>query len=512
MLKWGEIMYKKFLVLEVLENQVVCQLPSDVDNRLIEVHLIQMGEPINLSGCEVEVSPKQDEVSILENQKGVVLIKVTDDVKTDFTLQLNIYQQAFLVATISFEVKFEQHEEVTQLKKNQNKHVLFPHAQLRMIAHRGLSSLAPENTLPAYELAGKYGYFGGECDIHETADGEFILMHDDLINRTTNGSGSPGQYTLDELKSFKITDSNYPYLKIPTLCEYLQVCKCQALVPVIEVKRIGTKSITTLLNQIEKWGLLSNCILITFHKEVATEIRKQNKDITLQWLANLTEDNINYCAQYQMNIDCHKKNVTKELIDYAHSVGVLVNVWTVDEQKEMVKLIEMGVDFITTNCLMYRQNIRSNGMCESYSMKNRIDYLRCLNPFLIESHGDSIQDGTFKWHEESHIFEMQGTKKAPATLEINLPQLYKGDVVTVSCEYVNISGQRLSISYGTTKKEFEQVVPSTLVNDWGYVEVQFITLKDLESMRNQSHVVVIGAPDSDSHFMVRNVNVKVDYM
>ena len=71
--------------------------------------------------------------------------------------------------------------------------------KIRMIAHRGLSSLAPENTLPAYELAGKYGYYGAECDIHETKDGEFVLLHDDTLERMTNGSGKPEHYLLDEL-------------------------------------------------------------------------------------------------------------------------------------------------------------------------------------------------------------------------------------------------------------------------------------------------------------------------
>lgn len=505
-------MYKKYFLLDVLKQRGKCKLPSNETSRYLEVLLVENNQPINLSHCQVEIIPSQESVEILKDRMGTILIKILDSMNKDSKLQLNIYQQELLRVTTSFEVEFEKKEEVMNRNLVQNPQVLFHKTEIRMIAHRGLSALAPENTLPAYELAGKYGYFGAECDIHETADGEFILMHDDSINRMTNGSGSPSHYTKDELKAFQIADSTYPHLKIPTLQEYLNVCKCQGLVPVIEVKRIGIQSIATLLNQIEKWGLLSNCIIITFHQEVATEIRKLDKNISLQWLADLTKENIDYCAKHQMNIDCHKKNVTKDLIDYAHSVGVLVNVWTVDEAKEMVNLIEMGTDFITTNSLLYRQSIRGNGKCESYSMKNRIDYLRCLNPFLIESHGNIIQDGTFKWHDESHIFEMQGTKQAPATLEINLPQLYKGDVVTVSCEYLNLSGQCLSISYGTTKKEFEQVVPSTLVDDWGYAEVQFLTLKDFQSMREETSMVLIGASDSKSHFMIRNVNVKIDYM
>ena len=98
-------------------------------------------------------------------------------------------------------VFFEHSSKEYSIKKNPFMSKTVPTAsQVRMIAHRGLSLLAPENTLPAYELAGKYGYYGAECDIHETKDKEFILLHDDLLNRTTTGSGKPEHYTLEELK------------------------------------------------------------------------------------------------------------------------------------------------------------------------------------------------------------------------------------------------------------------------------------------------------------------------
>lgn len=505
-------MYKKYLVLEGLQKGSRCQLPANVKDRYIEVRLLQNKEPIILDDCEVEVIPTQQMVQILKDKKGSILIQVLDSLNTDSVFELNIYHQEFLLATLTFDVWFEKNISQNQKKINLKSQSLFPKTEVHMIAHRGLSCLAPENTLPAYELAGKYGYFGGECDIHETADGEFILMHDEMINRMTNGSGSVSHFTLKELKEFLITDSCYPHLKIPTLTEYLQVCKSQSLVPIIEIKRIESKRIKMLLSQIEKWGLSSSCIIITFHQAVALEVRKQNKEINIQWLADLTKQNINDCAQHHMNIDCPKKTVKKELVEYAHSLGVLVNTWTVDEEKEMVELIEKGVDFITTNRLMYHQQVRSTGMYECYRIKNKLDYLKYVNPYLIESQGDLIKDGTFRWDEESRIFEMKGAKQAPATLEIDLPQLYKGDVITVSCEYVNVSGSRLSISYGTTKKEFEQVMPLTVVDNWGSIEVQFIMLKDYQSIRDEIHFVLIESSDKSAHFMIRNINVRVDYM
>lgn len=505
-------MYKKYLLVDVLKPRGICQLPANVSNRYLEILLVENDQPIDLTDCRVEVTPTQETVEILKDKKGVILIKVLDSIQSNFNFQLKVYQQKSMRATTSFDIELEMKQEINESTRNHKNQSLFSHNRVRLIAHRGLSTLAPENTLPAYELAGKYGYFGAECDIYETSDGEFMLMHDPIINRTTNGTGSVSHYTKAQLKEFHITESGYPHLRIPTLTEYLQVCKGQGLIPVIEIKHIEVSSITRLLHQIEEWGLTCGCIIITFHQGVATEVRKQNKEIGIQWLADLTKENIDYCAQYQMNIDCDKKTAKRELIEYAHSVGVLVNVWTVNEEKEMMKFIEMGVDFITTNGLMYRQTIRSTGICESYRMKNRIDYLRCLNPFLIESHIDDLQEGTFKWHEEIQIFEMKGTKKSPATLDINLPKLYKGDVVTVSGQYLNLSESCLNVYFGTTKMEFEQVMETNLVGDWGYVEVQFIVLKDSQGMREDSHMIMIGNKDANAHFMMRNINVRVDYM
>ena len=153
----------------------------------------------------------------------------------------------------------------------------------------------------------------------------------------------------------------------------------------------------------------------------STKVRKQNEEIKIQWLADLTKENIDYCGQHQMDINCPKKNIEKELVNYAHTQGVLVNVWTVDDINEMMKLIEIGIDFITTNRLMHHQLIRGSGICESYRMKHRIDYLKCLNPFLIECQGDDIEAGMFKWHNEGQIFEAKGTDKANAILEVKLP-------------------------------------------------------------------------------------------
>ena len=107
---------------------------------------------------------------------------------------------------------------------------------VKMVAHRGFSSKAPENTLVAYKLAGMRGYWGAECDIQETSDGYFILMHDDTVDRTTNGTGSVADMTLEQIKALNVKIVPGYYEKVPTLEEYLICCKEYNLVPVIEIK------------------------------------------------------------------------------------------------------------------------------------------------------------------------------------------------------------------------------------------------------------------------------------
>ena len=74
----------------------------------------------------------------------------------------------------------------------------------KVIAHRGYSSEAPENTLPAYELAAQSGAWGIEADIHRTADGAFVCMHDPTVDRMTDGTGVIAEMTLDEIQMLTI--------------------------------------------------------------------------------------------------------------------------------------------------------------------------------------------------------------------------------------------------------------------------------------------------------------------
>ena len=111
---------------------------------------------------------------------------------------------------------------------------------VNLVAHRGFRAVAPENTAPAFEEAGKAGFYGAECDVYRTEDGTWVIHHDFNTYRMTDGASKIEKKTLDELLQENVDNGvnvdNYSNLKICTLHEYLDICSRYSMVPVIELK------------------------------------------------------------------------------------------------------------------------------------------------------------------------------------------------------------------------------------------------------------------------------------
>lgn len=233
-----------------------------------------------------------------------------------------------------------------------------PTKKVRYIAHRGMSAIAPENTIPAYELAGELGMWGAECDVTTTKDGAWVLMHDNTVDRTTNGTGKVSDFTLDEIKNLKIDAGNnvelYPNLRVPTLEEYLITCKKYGLMPVIEIKLASKNSdYDTFVNLIKKYGYEEICIVISFSLTALQEVRLRNKKIVIQYLADISETTINQVQELRnAGLDVNHAFLTKEKIELAHSNGLMINTWTVNSVQTAKNLTDLGVDYITTDVLI----------------------------------------------------------------------------------------------------------------------------------------------------------------
>jgi glycerophosphoryl diester phosphodiesterase len=226
---------------------------------------------------------------------------------------------------------------------------------VRYIGHRGISAIAPENTIPSYRLAGGK-VWGAECDICETSDGEWILMHDTTVDRTTNGTGLVSSLTLAEIKALTVDYGNnialYPNLKVPTLVEYLQTCKVYNLVPVIEVKT-GTNDSLSLVNLIKEYNFENNCIVISFSSAALLDIREYSENIKMQFITSgtITQAYIDTALSIG-NCGIDADTVTAVTVELCHSNGIEVNVWTIDTAQTAKTYIGYGVDYITTNKLI----------------------------------------------------------------------------------------------------------------------------------------------------------------
>ena len=240
-------------------------------------------------------------------------------------------------------------------------------AQL-IVGHRG-SQWGVENTRAAFINGANAGAWGLECDIRVSADGTFIISHDDNFKRLGGPEAKIADMTTEALLSTRLTSKRHgvTYAGTPcTLGEFLDICKEYQVVPVIEVKvcttiHSNTKAenepvfdgIPALINLIDQKGLSDKAVIISFMPGVVDFIHRHYPDITVQVLAGEEDGTImewvEWCKQYKMDLDVVHTIVTKEAVDAMHAAGLKVNVWTVDRVEDFERVKAMGVDFITTN-------------------------------------------------------------------------------------------------------------------------------------------------------------------
>lgn len=226
-----------------------------------------------------------------------------------------------------------------------------------MIAHRGVSGLERENTSLAFVAAGNRSYFGIETDIHCTSDGNFIIIHDDTTTRVTGIEKTVEETDFATLRSMKILDldggDTREDLRMPTLEEYVGICKKYEKVAVLELKnhmeRADVHRIMDIINGLEYLG---NTVFISFDFENLVYVREKAPSQTVQFLFKDVDDKIiANVKEHKFDVDVYYKSLTEEIISSLHADGIKINCWTVNEKQVAERLAGWGVDFITTNIL-----------------------------------------------------------------------------------------------------------------------------------------------------------------
>ena len=226
----------------------------------------------------------------------------------------------------------------------------------KMVAHRGVSGLEKENSLPAFIAAGNRSYFGVECDIHRTTDGKFVVIHDAETARVAGDNLNVEKSSFDLVRSVQLNDMDGEKRKdlfIPSLEEYVKICKKYQKKCVLEIKGLFEEEwIKEVIQIITDIGYLENVIFIAFDIQNLYIVRKLLPDQPAQFLTGeWSEELLRILGENKFALDIHFSQMNKERVDLLHANGIEVNCWTVDDKETAESLLEMGVDYITSNIL-----------------------------------------------------------------------------------------------------------------------------------------------------------------
>jgi glycerophosphoryl diester phosphodiesterase len=239
-------------------------------------------------------------------------------------------------------------------------------------AHRGASLIAPENTLEAFRLAARSGAGGLELDVHMTSDGGIVVIHDDSVDRTTEGTGLVRRMTLHELQSLDagyrfIPDggTTYPYrdrgVRVPELGEVLRAFPGHKVNIDIKEEQPGVEA--ALLKTVKDADARDRVLVVSEIPAVVERVRELSGNsistgasrqeirdfyrlsrLRLEFLVRPPYDALQVPVEYG-----GREVVTPRFLKAAHDRGVRVDVWTIDEPDEMCRLLDLGADVIMTN-------------------------------------------------------------------------------------------------------------------------------------------------------------------
>lgn len=236
-----------------------------------------------------------------------------------------------------------------------------------IIAHRGYCVVAPENTIPAFEAALAYQPDMLEMDIHRTKDGHLVVIHDEKVDRTTNGTGFVKDLTLAEIKSLDAGSYKQPIMqdvKIPTFTEFLTFLRDinfdQTLLLEIKTDHVSYPGIEQeILEMIASFRPKYHIIYQSFNLETLIRLRKLDAHVTIAALVFWASPKV-----YWLKI--------RGIFDYIHSdirilkkkpkifwwSNIHMRIWTVDSEEDMRRVFQAGLKGMITNQVALATRIR----------------------------------------------------------------------------------------------------------------------------------------------------------
>jgi len=214
---------------------------------------------------------------------------------------------------------------------------------MMIMGHRGAAALEPENTLRSIERAIHVGVDAVEIDVHLTRDKRLVVIHDDTVDRTTNGSGTVSSFSLEEIRRLDAGKGE----RIPTLQEVIDLV-CGKVRLVVELKEKGTEGPVSV--SIRENGLLDDVYVISFwHRLVRAAKALEDRLKTGVLLVGCPVDTSVATQAAADALVMRYTFVDGEFVDLAHRDGLKVFVWNIDEPHLIAPYVDMRVDGIGSN-------------------------------------------------------------------------------------------------------------------------------------------------------------------
>ncbi|MFE0302717.1 MULTISPECIES: glycerophosphodiester phosphodiesterase [Bacillus] len=233
-----------------------------------------------------------------------------------------------------------------------------------IIAHRGSSSAAPENTIAAFDVAVEQGADYIELDVQMTMDQHVVVIHDDTVDRTTNGNGLVKSYTLDQLKKLDAGswfEQQYTNERIPTLQEILERYS-QRIGILIEIKhpkrQIGIeKAVARIIN---RFSYSRHIIIQSFDVHALQRIKAFAPSLRTALIIKpdafkLTKRKLTTYSSFANGLNMKKTMINRWWIDRIHSFGMEVFIWTVKDQKTADRIKKYPIDGVVTDNPLFFQ-------------------------------------------------------------------------------------------------------------------------------------------------------------
>ncbi|PGB10737.1 glycerophosphodiester phosphodiesterase [Bacillus toyonensis] len=264
----------------------------------------------------------------------------------------------FIVISIFIFRQINEHKYTKAI--NQSNHI-------KNIAHRGASAYAPEHTIAAYKLGQQLKGDYIEIDLQMTKDGHLLAMHDETVNRTTNGKGLVKEHTLEEMKQLNVGsffNEKYPNFakkefenaKVPTLKEIIEMFGHNANYYIETKSPDEYPGMEEKLLEIIKYYQISDKVIIqSFSEESLQKIHSLHANIPLVQLLSykkavqLNELEIEKYKTYCIGLGMNYKYIDSAYVKKIKKHGLEVHPFTVDNEKDMKKLLSWGVNGMFTN-------------------------------------------------------------------------------------------------------------------------------------------------------------------